>query len=411
MGSQKLLIRVVLGVLGVGVAVALVTAVAMPDDDFLGAAIVTAICAAGAAGTIVLSTHWLAPRTRPRVVYTLWATSLGGAAMVAGGFWAGAMDAYRMAEALLVCGFGAAILGVPAAVAVHHLDRPRRRFACLAALASLPLALGAWFGMSAFSYGNWHVSELFMVAGWCAIFYGGLATAQLIGCDPRAARTWWRFGFVAVSIAAGAVLICAVAYAWDQHAWVPIFAVLSALAIAPAQANLVMQTPIPVRFHGLPWVAVVAGLLACGSGAYWMIYAVYAGDFWYGDVLPRVATALAILAGALTVAVLGIAWMSRVTPRERHVYLDDLRMMLACPRCGVGQTVGSGHGACVGCGLWLHVQFEEPRCPNCDYLLYHAAGDACPECGHELRIPRGTRSDGQQDAVATAATARSATSP
>ena len=54
---------------------------------------------------------------------------------------------------------------------------------------------------------------------------------------------------------------------------------------------------------------------------------------------------------------------------------------VVCPCCGLDQTVPLGTSSCSACGLRIHLRIEEPRCPDCDYLLYRLTSGRCPECG------------------------------
>jgi ssDNA-binding Zn-finger/Zn-ribbon topoisomerase 1 len=56
-------------------------------------------------------------------------------------------------------------------------------------------------------------------------------------------------------------------------------------------------------------------------------------------------------------------------------------MTVVCPRCRRKQAVPIGNSACEACGLRISIRIEDPRCPQCEYLLYGLTSDRCPECG------------------------------
>ena len=58
---------------------------------------------------------------------------------------------------------------------------------------------------------------------------------------------------------------------------------------------------------------------------------------------------------------------------------------LVCPRCNRKQAISTGTSDCVGCGLRFELRIEEPRCSNCEYLLYGLTSATCPECGTPVR--------------------------
>lgn len=185
-------------------------------------------------------------------------------------------------------------------------------------------------------------------------------------------------------------VVLAVALASAPHAeqspWWPGFTLVSAAAVALAQVNLVRVTPLRAALRWLKPLTVLAGLAAVALNAAWMVQ-VEAIDF--EGPLIRSATAAGIIGGAMTLAVFVLAWVTRVSPQQQRVFLDAARLTVTCPECGVAQRIGPGRTACVNCGLLFHLQVEEPHCPGCHYLLYHAHGDRCPECGMPIAFVRG----------------------
>jgi hypothetical protein len=63
---------------------------------------------------------------------------------------------------------------------------------------------------------------------------------------------------------------------------------------------------------------------------------------------------------------------------------SPLELSITCPRCLLPQSIPAGDSRCTRCRLKFHLELEEPRCPECNYLLYRLTSPRCPECGHPL---------------------------
>jgi uncharacterized paraquat-inducible protein A len=66
------------------------------------------------------------------------------------------------------------------------------------------------------------------------------------------------------------------------------------------------------------------------------------------------------------------------------VETSPLELPITCPRCLLAQTIAAGDSRCAGCRLRFKLEIEEPRCPECNYLLYRLTSPRCPKCGHAL---------------------------
>lgn len=73
-----------------------------------------------------------------------------------------------------------------------------------------------------------------------------------------------------------------------------------------------------------------------------------------------------------------------------------LELSATCPRCLTTQTLPIGQSACVVCELKFTLNVEEPKCPECGYLLFNLVSPVCPECGRKLdaREADGVKSNG-----------------
>ena len=208
---------------------------------------------------------------------------------------------------------------------------------------------------------------------------GGLAVLALVGCGTADRRPWRWAGVVASAIACAMLLIEIWVGVGSDPGFV-VFCTLVGLAAVVGHANLSLRCPVtdPQR-----WVRsgtiVTTILTAC------MIDLIVIDDRLMSlgmgaEVLVRIAGAAGIAAGCGTLALCILARMNRKVDYEQ-LSLDLTEMVVVCPRCGKKQSVPLGDSTCAGCKLRIAIRIEEPRCPQCDYLLYGLTSDRCPECG------------------------------
>ncbi len=90
----------------------------------------------------------------------------------------------------------------------------------------------------------------------------------------------------------------------------------------------------------------------------------------------------------------------RVQGLDRIAGVESVRlaMQIVCPRCLLTQTVANGPSRCSRCRLKFTLDIEEPRCPQCNYLLFKLTSPLCPECGHKL-APEETAAAASGDGV------------
>lgn len=99
---------------------------------------------------------------------------------------------------------------------------------------------------------------------------------------------------------------------------------------------------------------------------------------WYRFMgATSIATALGIVGVPILHKVHGIK-----TPAD--VVTTPTELAITCPRCLLAQTITAGDSRCAHCKLKFHLEIEDPRCPECNYLLYRLTSPRCPECGHQL---------------------------
>jgi hypothetical protein len=135
------------------------------------------------------------------------------------------------------------------------------------------------------------------------------------------------------------------------------------------------------RFHA-PLSAVRAVVLACIFAlAGLLTFAILANP--HGEAMQRFTAALAI-ATVLGVVALPILHKAIGIKTPAAVVTSPTELAVTCPRCLLAQTITAGDSRCSRCKLKFLMEIEEPRCPECNYLLYRLTSPRCPECGHQL---------------------------
>lgn len=99
-----------------------------------------------------------------------------------------------------------------------------------------------------------------------------------------------------------------------------------------------------------------------------------------------------VVAGTITTPV-----MQKVAGLNQAASVQSTRLevQIRCPRCMTTQTMSTGHSRCVQCRLKFQIDIQEPRCPQCDYVLYRLTKPVCPECGCALGPEEMPASSGQ----------------
>lgn len=242
--------------------------------------------------------------------------------------------------------------------------------AVLSSVQLLLLWIAIWTGRV------WDFDEKwYATAGWFALF-GVIALTALVGVGTGDGR-WWRWIGVAGSIIA---FVAAVYGTWaDVRGGDTFFASLIVLAAYPAYANFVKLCPLT---PGQIWLRVVT-LISAAVTAACIVGAVYFQDHPSEEALARVGGAAGIIAGCGTLALLVLARLNRRIAIKPEL-TEIKEITIVCPICRKKQTVPLGNSTCTLCGLKLHIQVEEPRCPNCNYLLVMLQSERCPECGTPL---------------------------
>jgi hypothetical protein len=202
--------------------------------------------------------------------------------------------------------------------------------------------------------------------------------ASLVGVGVPPRRPWRWIGMVA-SLIATVVAVVAIWKHIDSGGGT--FSVVVSVAAVVAHANLCLLVPLTAPQKWVRWVTILAAFATAALIDGMLLADDYHRDFPLGQNL---AAATGIIASCGSLVLLVLARLNRHL--DRVPVLSEVReMTIVCPGCEKKQTVGVGDSACSTCNLKFHIRVEEPRCPNCDYVLFMLQSDRCPECGTPLR--------------------------
>lgn len=209
---------------------------------------------------------------------------------------------------------------------------------------------------------------------------GPLAIACLVGVGQPPSR-WWRWVGVGTAAVGFALLLIGI---WIYSSGkVFAFTAMCATAVAIAVANLALLGTLK---PGQLWVR-KAIIYAAVVAALFVALAAGAGDLdWddWAELSARLAGAGAIICACGGMALIVLSRLNRKVPQPL-VRTDLKEITVHCPACGTKQTTPLSKGKCGKCGLIIRVEVEEPRCPECNYLLHMLESDRCPECGTLVR--------------------------
>ena len=278
----------------------------------------------------------------------------------------------------------AILLATPPAMLFLRLATPSRDpgavlGVCVTTASFAMAMIGTWvpFGMQSDPAGRW-----WGIAGATAGF-GFLAVCCLAGLRTHR-RPWRWIGILAALVAWG---ITVVAIFKDLQNGGGTLTCIISLAVVIAHANLAMLVPL---HGGQRWVRIGTILAVIATSIFIDIDAI-GGELQLDDLIGRIAEACAIVAGCGSLALLVLARINRKPPPP--VAAEIKEMTIVCPNCQKKQSLAVGSSACAGCGLKIHIRVEEPRCRQCDYLLYGLASDRCPECGTPINEVEAHRRD------------------
>ena len=270
-----------------------------------------------------------------------------------------------------------AMTALPAILFLRFASTPAARHAgrvgvALAGVVFVLLMAGTWA-----PDGMWHEDDAFTSAGVIAGL-GVLAVASLAGVGTAPRRPWRWIGVLASLVASVMALYAIWANVQSDSGW---FSVIVSGAAVVAHANLCLFVPLT---PGQKWVRVVTIGAAIATAMVVDTIVLTGAGFEGSFFVQNLAAAAGIIASCGSLALLVLARLNRNLDRV-PVLAEVREVTLICPGCQKKQALAVGDSACAGCGLKFHIRVEEPRCPNCDYLLFMLQSDRCPECGMVVR--------------------------
>lgn len=102
------------------------------------------------------------------------------------------------------------------------------------------------------------------------------------------------------------------------------------------------------------------------------------------EFLVRVGGAAGFVTACGSLALIILTRMNRPMAGANREYREAREIAVVCPGCRSKQTLPVGASTCPTCHLRFNIRIDEPRCAQCDYLLFMLTGDKCPECGASI---------------------------
>ncbi|MHC4947363.1 MAG: hypothetical protein ACYTG1_03765 [Planctomycetota bacterium] len=381
MQLRRTILKCLLASLGLA-AVAGVLAVLLPTRDVMLKVMLTGLATAGAAVLMIGLSFLLDRRTlRPAGLYGMCAAVVEFVLWLVL-IWLEPWMSGRVEERVAMT---AVMVGVASVMLLVYLALVARERARLAGWAGVSFAVASLGGFLAAIWlpGRMWSRDEWWGTGWTFAGYGVIVFACLVGAGPAPRHLWrWAGAFLA-AIGAGTVLVAL--WRADTHDDDLLRNICSLATSAACVVGLASLTLVPKLKDGQRWVRL--GTIAAGAVTAVLINVFVIGERWADDdLVGRFASAAGIVTGCGSLALVVLAALNRRGAIEPST-ASDLALTIVCPICRTKQSVPPGASACTGCGLRMEIRLEEPRCPQCDYLLYRLASDHCPECGAPVGRP------------------------
>ena len=232
--------------------------------------------------------------------------------------------------------------------------------------------MASWVDLAVFNDDWWET------AGVIALF-GGLATLNLVNVGTGDHRHW-RWAGIMASVIAGGMWLMDIWVGAGSDLGAVFFCGLIGFAAVSAHANLSLVGALKPGQIWVRGVTIGAAVLTAGFVELIIISDLFSGMGVADNLLSRLAAAAGIVTGCGTLALCVLLPMNRKVAYEA-IAPELNEVTLICPRCRKKQPIRTGDSACSACGLRISIRVDEPRCPQCDYLLYGLTSDRCPECG------------------------------
>ncbi len=370
---QKTILKVLLASLGIA-AVAGAGAVLLGGDEVALHVMGTAFFTAVAAGLLLPLARWMDRETTRRA-------ALLGVTIVVIDYLLSLINVWELAgsrrdDEVWLTAMVLGLTGLAGMCFAFMLTRRTLRLAGAVGLActaidALLWLLAVWLDhIIKGSHQWWELAMIFTL-------YALPAVVCLVGQGQD--RRHWRWLGVAASVIGFAV---AAYHLFAEHSEVgeDVAAVAFSLAFVIAHANVVLRARIRPSQRWLGYLAVAATTATAAV----LDVLIIADDLHSDELLARMAGAAGIVAGCATLAVVVLARLNRGVDVEPGTF-EAIDITVICPRCRKKQTLPLGDARCINCDLRIHTRVEEPRCPQCGYLLYKLTSDACPECGAAIK--------------------------
>lgn len=280
---------------------------------------------------------------------------------------------------LVGSGFVVLVGGVVAAYIVPFISRKGVHTSSVIALAAI--ALGMSILLMVIWLEGWELREKLIVTAALALGTGLILSLSLIGF--RGSMHIWQW----LGVVSGLVQ-CILGFigVWITDSDDATFYAASvSLGVVVGHANVVLR--VPTGPAGI-WIklAAIGGTAASGVCVTLLTILTRLMGESEPELLVRFLAASGLVATSATMAVVVMHVLHRRGSAARAIaagaVATDVQVQLACPSCGRKLSLKAGmRTPCTGCGLFIRVEVQTPRCAKCEYPLLNIAGDRCPECG------------------------------
>jgi hypothetical protein len=289
----------------------------------------------------------------------------------------------RSEEEVAVTLFDIAVAGLPA---VFFLRVLMTRAGRVPAVVGLVLCTACFAALLCATWmpDTWHHDDTWWATGWSIGALALVLPSCLVKSLP--ARPWTVARSIGAAAACVAFAMALVGIWKNLHSGGEALAIVATVPVLVAHANLLLLARLT---PGQQWVRLATIAVTVAMFALLDYMAVTHEDPEFGQ---RLAAAAGICSACGSIAIVILARINRRMDAGVSFAPKDLTTItVLCPACQKKQSLplGEPFTHCANCKLLISVRVQEPRCPNCDYLLYMLQSDRCPECGTPLGAEKG----------------------